>query len=378
MNIFFIGPYRQQDEWGRKSHSILKAIQRGGHNVTARPIFLSSDLSYNTYSEPSEFIILENYDILIQFVLQPYATYMGEFAKRIGIFNTETLPYNLPLGHLTKELLMDEVWIDSPSVALKTQDILHNHNTTINVKAIPPLLDVESLPLTSANSVKMSDPALQNRFIFYYIGSVADAKDGLRETVMAYTNAFNHQDAVALVVMPENIVDGNLLEQIIQECHACAGERNVAAHRPLIKALVEQPTLEKRMALHIGGDCMVCPSYSLTTSSLVLEAAVYECSPIVNKGNACYEWWGEENLWGVESFEEICIHKDRPLPYRFTSSESWHRPVVKSLSEAMKDAYTNKFKRDKKRTSNSKLREHFKNATIDIAPPNNDYVGKIS
>ena len=57
MNILFIGPYRQDDEWGRKSRSILKILQKGNHSITSRPIFLSSTNQYNTYQEPSEHII---------------------------------------------------------------------------------------------------------------------------------------------------------------------------------------------------------------------------------------------------------------------------------------------------------------------------------
>ena len=69
MNILFIGPYRQNDEWGRKSLAVLKGIQNTDHTVTSRPIYLSTSANYNNYMERSETIIADHYDILIQFVL---------------------------------------------------------------------------------------------------------------------------------------------------------------------------------------------------------------------------------------------------------------------------------------------------------------------
>ena len=70
-------------------------------------------------------------------------------------------------------------------------------------------------------------------------------------------------------------------------------------------------------------------------------------------------------MWGVESYEDFCISNTSPNPsfYRFTSGESWHKPVIKSLGKAMKNAYTNKFERDKKIMTNSKLRQYFEEAS---------------
>ena len=70
MNILFVGPYRQEDEWGRKSRAILQALQKTDHSVTARPLFLTENLVYNEYMEKAEFVTNDEYDILIQFTLK--------------------------------------------------------------------------------------------------------------------------------------------------------------------------------------------------------------------------------------------------------------------------------------------------------------------
>ena len=64
-------------------------------------------------------------------------------------------------------------------------------------------------------------------------------------------------------------------------------------------------------------------------------------------------------MWGIDSYEEICFTNERPLPYRFTSEESWHKPIVKSIGDVMQVAYVDKFDRDKKIKKNSELREYF-------------------
>ena len=167
MNILFVGPYRQKDEWGRKSKSILKAVQKTGHDVTSRPIFLTSDPNVDNYMESCEFNTSEHYDILIQFLLQPYAIYDGRVSKRIGIFNTETMPTKMALGQLTKELLMDEIWTDSHFIQNGLQNSLDSYQGNVKVSAIPPVLDTTDLTEKSSISIRASDRELDGRFLFF-------------------------------------------------------------------------------------------------------------------------------------------------------------------------------------------------------------------
>ena len=152
MKILFIGPYRQPDEWGRKSRSVLQALKKTENvSVTSRPIFLSdSSKIYDNYTENAEFVIEPEYDILIQFLLPSMATYDGAFSKRIGIFNTETIPYHIPQAQLTGEFLMDEIWTDSNRICSNVQNTLDKQtaNTTKAV-SVPPTLDLQLVPSDS-------------------------------------------------------------------------------------------------------------------------------------------------------------------------------------------------------------------------------------
>ena len=366
MNILFIGPYKQSDEWGRKSKSILKGLQKTQHRITSRPIFLSTNVDAHATIEQSEFITSDHYDILIQFVLQPYAVYNGDVTKRIGIFNTETLPYDVPKGQLTKELLMDEIWTDGPSLKNNIQRTLEQYSPCIKVRSIPPLLDIERLPEKVSTSIRSSDLDLKHKFIFYYIGNVLEVKSGFREAYIAYMNTFSHIDNVVFIIAQDVPIPTDTMNKILEDCHKSIGEIRNVNRRPMLK--VVQPSgdsfnIQEKIALHIEGDCLVSPSYSMSVNSTVLEAAMYHSVPIINKGNSCYEWWEETNFWGIDSYEEFCLSAERPVPFRFTAAETWHKPIIKSLGHTMMNAYIDKFQRDKKIKANTGLRKYFSEAS---------------
>ena len=368
MNILFIGPYRQNDEWGRKSRSVLNILKKTDHSVTSRPLYLANNSNHNMYTETSELIIKNNYDVLIQFLLQPYATYKGNIAKKIGIFNTETIPYYMPLGQLRTELLMDEIWIDNVTIKDNLQKILKKHNSNTKLVVTPPILDIENLPAHTSNSLRESDANLKNRFIFYYIGNILDDKAGFKEACVAYLNTFTKKDPVILLIGIEAILPAEQINTIINKCKDVVKRAKPLHIQPEITIISPQYgilTTEERVSIHIDGDCMISTDYAVSTNSIALEAMLYNSTPIINKGNASYEWFGEDNLWGVESYEEYCIYEEthQSSLYRFTSGESWYKPIVKSLSEVMRNVYINKFERDKKIAANNKLREYFKNAS---------------
>lgn len=369
MKILFIGPYRQPDEWGRKSRSVLQALKNiANASVTSRPICLSSSsLSfYDTHAENSEFVIESEYDVLIQFVLPSMTIYDGAFSKRIGIFNTETIPYHIPQGQLTGEFLMDEIWTDSVRIRDGVQATLDKYASSTKVVAIPPALDVQLTPSDITQSIRTANPILQDQFLFYYIGNVLDNKSGFQETCLAYLSAFTSNDPVTLVLGLETQISSeqinarlNQIRETVQSYIPISKQGTIHVVSPQNQIL----DLSERAVIHMGCDCLVSVGYAFSTNTTVLEGAVYNSTPIVNKHNACYEWLGDQHLWGIESYEDLCTLSVSPSIYRFTIGELWDRPVLKSLTETMKDVYTNKFARDKKQAANMNLRSQFEQIT---------------
>lgn len=396
MNILFVGPYRQNDEWGYKSQAILNKLQDTGHNITARPIYMSSALNYNNYIEPSETNSFDSYDILIQFVLPSFAIYEGSFKKRIGIFHTETIPDNIPMAELASECLMDEIWVDSKLVAHNLQKIMTSYGATTQIRTLPPTLNIERLPkefllenssgaihdnstnkLTTRSesdnlrsaprniSIRDSSPHLKDKFIFYYIGDVMPPHSGFNEVYTAYLNAFSNQDSVALIIGLSTALNTTTLNEWFDSSKQRVFFNKPEREHPAIHVIAPQEpllNLNEKLALHNSGDCFVDVAYTMSSSSTCLEAALYQNTPIVSRNSVAYEHLGDENVWCVDSYEDICQYPKQQIPphlYRFSAEESWYHPIIKSLTNIMKQAYINKFERDKKKAANAKLRQSF-------------------
>lgn len=363
MNILFIGPYRQLDSWGRKSNAMLQQLKKTDNSITARPIFLSSDTFYNSYIEEAESVQHSNYDILIQYVLEPYATHFGKFKKNIGIFNNDTLPTITNIANLTGPLLMDEIWTENKDLTNRLDNLLHEHNPNIKIKTISPLLEVDSLPTQSEKQFRGSD--LENRFLFYFMGNPLDDKSGFKEAFTAYLSTFNNKDLVSFIIALDQQLPPETLTKKLEEHSMCINAFKPKLHHPDVRIIAPSEAvinMQERIAIHIDSDCMVCPHYSISTDLRSIEACLYKSTPIVSKHSTIYNWLGEQHLWGVDSYEDMCITSEGLLS-RFTVAETWHKPIVRSLADTMKKCYINKFERDKKQLANTSIRntlnEHY-------------------
>ena len=367
MNILFIGPYRQYDEWGYKSRAVLKSLQKTSHNITSRPIFLSNNPSFDNYVENTEQTIFDNYDVIIQYVLEPHAMYFGGASKNIGIFNYETIPHSRSKDLLRSEILMDEIWTDSALIKDGLENIFQKNNIETKVVNVPPTLDLDSIPEQPTQALNR-EPELQNRFMFYYIGNPLDEKEGCREICTAYLNTFTSHDAVGFTIFTDSQLDQQEITNMLEECKKSIGNHASSYSQPLINVKMPQNnfwTGVDKINIHTYGDSLVSVSRSVCASSSVLEAAICQKSPIVNNQNAAYELLGEENLWGVDSYTDFCLYSNRPLPYRYTGGELWNKPNIESLGKVMKNCYINKLERDQKKLANQKLRKQFENISYE-------------
>lgn len=368
MKILFIGPYRQPDEWGRKSRSVLQALKKIDNAiVTSRPIWLSNSMiTYDNYTESAEFVIESDYDILIQFLLPSLTVYDGNFSKRIGIFNTETIPYNLPKAQLTGECLMDEVWTDSIRIRDSLQTLFDKYETNTKAIAISPTLDVQLAPSDLNQSIRTTNKELQDQFLFYYIGNILDNKSGFQETCLAYLSTFTNSDPTTLIIGLETNISPDQINAVINQYRKMVQTYIPVSKQATIHVVSPQNQILdpiERASIHMGSDCLISVGYAFSANTTVLEGAMYHRTPIVTKHNACYEWFGNQHLWGVESYDDLCTFATTsPIP-RFTVGELWNKPIVKSLAEMMSHVYINKFERDKKQAANISLRSTFEQMT---------------
>src|SRR5690606_6840323 len=78
MNVLYIGPYRQQDGWGRASRDYLKALSMTGHNIVARPIWMSNHVTNQDDVFINE-LESRRFDKRPDVVIQNVLPYFGEY-----------------------------------------------------------------------------------------------------------------------------------------------------------------------------------------------------------------------------------------------------------------------------------------------------------
>ena len=364
MNILFVGPYKQRGEWGRKSRAILGALKRTSHNITSRPLYIPDQKSevpssvWN-YNEEAEYSNSEEYDVLIQFTSPVFAVYNGGFKKNIGIFNTETIPRSTLCTEVRRIDMMDEVWVDNQRIS----DAIKNLCTTpvsVIKPYMDPFLERDAVPNRYPEGILTRGPQFAGKFIFYAIGSLSEI-EGSQELLSAYFSEFSASDQCVLMYVLEQPVDGQLINETIEDCYKRTGALKPLSQKPLIHVLnpeSELPT-EARLKIHQEGDCYLHPHYSLNCSSLIVEAISAQSTPLVNKNTAAYELWSERGLWGIESYEERCFLNKRKFDDLFTANEEWVKPIAGSLAQQMRQAYTDKFLRDDKKSQNMELKKEF-------------------
>lgn len=363
MNILFIGPYKQLDEWGRKSRYLLSALKKTKHNITSRPIYFSQ--MSKDYIEPAEHRSFDNYDTVIQFTLASFSIYDGSFKKNIGVFNLSTVDNSFYSPTIQKINLLDEAWVDSN----KIRDSLVQRENDTTIKYLNPFMDFDILNNISNDPVvERVSPRFKQCFMFYAMFGGTEEKNGVAEMLAAYYSTFSAQDEVGLALIGEGEIDPVGTDELIQTVKKSIGAVHSDDNFPPLGILNPSGYVpdEARMKIHEECDCFISTEYSLNINTVVIEATCFGNTPIINKGNEAYNILTEENSWGVESYEDSCILSKRPFPDMFTANETFCKPIVKSLSETMRKAYTDKFKRDKKKQANVLFRamldsdEHYK------------------
>ena len=132
----------------------------------------------------------------------------------------------------------------------------------------------------------ITTPRYINNIIFYYIGNVLEEKSGFREAYTAYMNTFNYTDNVAFIIAQDGAINTNQMNQVLESCDKSIGEIRNVNRKPVLKVVQSSgPSFspQEKIALHVDGDCLVSPSYSISINSTVLESALYGGVPIINK-----------------------------------------------------------------------------------------------
>lgn len=361
MSVLFIGPYRQPDEWGQRSFNLLQSLKKTEVDITSRPLFLAS-FPPVTVDEETEYTRFDNYDTLIQHSLPANFIIDTSFKKNIGVIDLETIDIQYS-GWLYRLSFLDEVWVNSEIVKQYLERVL----PTNIIRNVSNSMDRSVVDFKNDQEFDGMDP---DRFKFYFIGNTED-KNGLEELLIAYYKCFTTQDKVQLILFLPNIRPDSF-EPLFQRCVQRAGTLYEQALTPLVHIINANLTPDQIKTAHIQCDCLVSPSYMLSTQSLPLEAAVFGNNPIITDGTGTAEILTDINGWLIDSYEECCVVNNRPFPDVFTAQETIRKPIIKSLANCLQEAYSNKYGRDKKKSNTQKLLQSLSHESV--AEKLKDYV----
>lgn len=356
MKILVVGPYRQPDGWGNACKDYIRALMtQPDVELTCRPVFFTN----STEPLDKEIEVLEKnrydkYDAVIQNLLPSHLEVNRNFGKNIALIHTEsagwhrtTWPQNLNM--------MDSIIV--PSKASEEDCIFSGVKHEATVIGIP--TDISKY---NAGYEKLNLPELQDNFVFYFIGEYIERKN-VQMLVAAFHLEFKPTENVSLVLKlggGQPVALANKVSQDILELKKILRVySNIEQYKKEL-VITARLTDNDINALHQMCDCFVMPSAGESWSKPTFDALGFGKTPIVTKGIGASEFIDEKNGYLIDSIENHCMVTDAPLPYLYTSRETWNEPSLFSLRQMMRKAYecSNK-NREEMIDNGSRTVEHY-------------------
>ena len=318
LKALFIGPYRQPDEWGFLSRSIvssLLAIEK--IDLTTRPIFLAHSTAAPPVVDPGIFKAESNkqkkYDILIQHSLPNLMVADGNSGLNVGIASFETknnVQWDNHLQLLDKILVFTEA--EKKCISEHLQDKVHVIGSVV-----------------SEIDASMQPPP--NRFSFYVFAGNMETKGGFMPLLQSYLSEFHVNENVSLIVHTQN---PHATQELINVTVTALGIYS-GRYYPHIHIVAENPS----DSLHKQCNCLVDTGVARGFKQEIAKGLLYGRTPIVLKGSGMDEYIDDSNGWVIKSDESILVCPDRPLPNIFTARELGLTPNQFSLRKCMRNAF---------------------------------------
>lgn len=365
MNILFIGPYRQSDGWGNASRNYLKALTMTKYNISARPVYLNNQKTYEKFYD--EYILrAENnssnkYDVVIQNGLPHLFRRFGK-SINIGISFFETTIKNTPWPRSID--IMDMMWVSSSYEKFIVDSAC---NTEVKLVGIPYDISVYKKDI-SYNSVIEKNP---DSFYFYFIGENIKRKN-IRALLTAFHLEFRPYEKVDLVLKVNSVgKDGNSVSSeintfinMIKDDIGMYKDKSLYKKEIIITEFLEKKSLS---GLHRDCDCFVMPSSGEGFCMPAFDAILNDSWVIANKNSGMFDYIEHDyNGYLINSTISPAIAEDKPLQFLYNGRDYWHEIQVDDLRLLMRRAYENKeeIKLKLKNNISSKIIQHYSYETV--------------
>ena len=340
--VLYIGPYRQNDEWGKTSRGFLQLLLGSVKNIVSRPLYYSNNI-VELGEIKSEHSYVEEKDIIIQHGLPESLNYEGDFNYNIAITKVDCRIDNLTW---TENLnLFDKICVFS---AYEKQLLRQSGIESDKIFAFdfPPVLHEPK------ESISLDIPELRNKTVFYTTAG-KNNDSGLLETIVSYYHSFSSLDNVMLIIFSDN---GEDIKKMIEEIKKQMSPNGSNTYYPEIGIINNDP---KAIAYaHQNYDCYINVSYNLSTNQEILDCLMGKARPIVLDTVMFLD-----DCFPVQSRDEVCLKNNRPIPNLYSGLHTWKVPNTVSICNAFKICNknnfsgSNKFKNTHQQQSFSSLKE---------------------
>lgn len=338
MKILYIGPYRQNEEWGQYSRNLIKSLALSNNQVAVRPVFMHTSIRTEL---DDDLLSLErnsytDYDMVIQHCLPTLLEFDGRFERNVGMFNLEA---SINQGWKCFSELIPELWLPS--------EVDKWHSEHQNVKIVPVPTDTSKFEKSHS---KISLGSTDDTFKFYFIGEYTQ-RNNIPALVKAFHLAFHPSEPVDLVLRLTHPIMGmdQLFQTVATDLENIKSKLRIHANNDCYKKefLITQPLNEAETnALHNTCDCFVLPSHGESVSLPCLDAMGFGNTPIVSYGIGPTDYIKEDfenpqTTTGtiIPAHRIQCDITDPPLPNLYTGKELWEDIDIPSLVIEMKHAF---------------------------------------
>tara|TARA_R110002020_G_scaffold46539_8_gene132355 strand:- start:1272 stop:2333 length:1062 start_codon:yes stop_codon:yes gene_type:complete len=325
-NVLYVGPYRQNDEWGITSRALVSSLSKNENiNLCIRPIWFNQDHNLIDIGSLSKYenkkVLPEQKEILIQHGIPTYLNYNGDFQQNIialsldcGIENTswadhiELFDKVLVFSDNEKKLL-EKSNIKTPAFSFKHPPLFENFN--------------------------MNNLNFQFQGVKFYAKVSLDQKSSLEEIATSYLSAFKIPDNALLTLC----VSQNEAEKVASLLDEIKTQLGINTDHDYYNDIAVAPIedIETMNYIHNVCDYFIDCSYNCRIGQDLLRSIAFGSTPIVL--DTCSEFTGEDYDFLVQSNDEIIRYERRPLRNLYSGEGSWKTPNTLSLKEILKFAY---------------------------------------
>lgn len=338
MNILYLGPYKENNGFGRSARRWLRCLEsQTEHNIAARPIYLTQNTVFDP-AEKTDFSTQNNtytnYDMVIQHGTPDIFVYNKKFGKNIGVVDIETRNI-VHSGWVESINMMDEVIVGSSFSA----NSLADSGVKIPIKIIPE--PYEDYAFNNKADFFFYQNQTNRPFIFYTMGQYFEKKNILG-IALAFLLEFDDSENVKLFIKTgdyykENTDLENIIKFDISNMHKAVKRYPVKNNRiDILCGILKDEDIYR---LHNSSDCYVNAVRSDSLAACPIEAKLCGNIVINTKGTGASDYFNELNSIMVDSMNVNVYSRDFYSPKTFTPYEEWREPNIYSIRNAMRKAF---------------------------------------